>query len=76
MKLKRTVGLYKIVKFNKRRVPNKNEGGRIFQKLIRRTPSFIRHSRVNILNLYTIKRNQTDVTFVKSVMILLNKKWN
>ncbi len=28
-------------------MPNKNEGGgKIFQKLIRRTPSFIRHTRV------------------------------
>ena len=38
MKLKRTVGLYKIVKFNKRRVPNKNEGGEDFPKINKAYP--------------------------------------
>ena len=38
MKLKRTVGLYKIVKFNKRRVPNKNEGGEDFPKFNKAYP--------------------------------------
>ena len=37
-KLKITIGSYKIVKFYKRRVPNKNEGGEDFPKINKAYP--------------------------------------
>ena len=37
-KLKITIGSYKIVQFYKRRVPNKNEGGKDFSKINKAYP--------------------------------------